>query len=192
MHRIRSHLVLALLVGCQGTSAKDRPPEAPVAGIQVRAANGDVIARVVAGRPCRATIEGQDLQIGGRPLVTMVGAARWTGRDDKNGTTLERDGTAVARIFPTEILPTEVALFDHQGVALVRVKVTGDRAALVGGAGQLLRTAIKTPTGITVGDLTVTGTDDLLLAAVLSAPEALPEVRGLAACHRLLPTETAF
>ena len=64
-------------------------------------------------------------------------------------------------------------------------------------AGVVVRQVVRAPSGITVGPLqpgatvTVTGTDDLLLAAVLSATEAIPEVRGLAACHRLFPFEKA-
>ena len=54
-------------------------------------------------------------------------------------------------------------------------------------AGAVERVAKRTPQGISVGDVTVTGTDDLLLAALLTAHEAGAEVRGLAACHRLLP-----
>ena len=34
--------------------------------------------------------------------------------------------------------------------------------------------------------MTITGTSDLVLAALLSAPELLPEVRALAACQRVL------
>jgi hypothetical protein len=54
-----------------------------------------------------------------------------------------------------------------------------------------VRTATRSATGVTIGDMTVTGTHDLLLAAVLSAPELGPEVRALAACHRLLPSTKA-
>ena len=34
--------------------------------------------------------------------------------------------------------------------------------------------------------LTVTGTDDLVLAAILASPEVVPQVRMLAACERVL------
>lgn len=181
-------LVAALIAGCQGKSPSAAPAAGPTA-IEVRDAGGAVRARVVPGRPCRATVDGVELLVGGRPLVAMVGAVRWTGRDDVNGTILERDGAPIARIYPTEVTPDTVELLEPSGVALLRVRASDDRARVVSGAGAELRTATRTPTAITVGDLTVTGTTDLLLAAVLSASEAVPEVRGLAACHRLLPTE---
>ncbi len=177
---------MALVAGCQGRSSTEEAPSAPRA-IEVHAASGKVAARVVAGHPCRATVDGVELLVGGRPLVAQVGNIRWTGEDDSTGTTLQKDGTTVARIFPADVSPVAVDLMGPDGVAIVRIKVSGDTAPVISGAGVLERTARRTPKGISVGDVTVTGTDDLLLAALLTAPEAGAEVRGLAACHRLLP-----
>lgn len=184
-------LALALVAGCQDTSARTGGREVAPASpaIEVHAADGTVTARIVAGHPCRATVDGVDVQIGGRPLVMMVGATRWSGTDDTNGTTLRRDDTQVARIYPADISPDQVAVFDPQGIALVRVARQGETASVASGAGAVLRTVHKAPNGFRVGDMTVTGTNDLLLAAVLSAPEVGSEVRALAACHRLLPAE---
>lgn len=179
---------MAALAGCQSTSTSEPQPAAPAA-IEVRDAKGATVARVVAGRPCRATLAGQEFLIGGRPLVTMVGNVRWTGDDESTGTILKRDGEPVARIYPSTNSATEVALFEPGGIAMIRATVDGDKAVIIDRAGAVVRTARQTPAGITIGDMTVTGTNDLLLAAVLSAPEAELEVRGLAACHRLLPTE---
>jgi len=184
-------LAAALIAGCQDTSARSAGDEVTAAppAIEVHAADGSVTARVVAGHPCRATVDGVDVQIGGRPLVMMVGATRWTGTDDTNGTTLLRGDTQVARIFPADIAPDQVAVFAPRGIALVRVVRQGETASVASGAGAVLRTVHQAPNGFRVGDMTVTGTNDLLLAAVLSAPEVGSEVRALAACHRLLPAE---
>ena len=40
---------------------------------------------------------------------------------------------------------------------------------------------------VTIGEATVTGTTDVVLAAMLAAPEAPPDVRAMVACHYLLP-----
>jgi hypothetical protein len=39
-------------------------------------------------------------------------------------------------------------------------------------------------------DIVVTHTDDVVLAAMLSAPEAEPTIRGLVACHLLMAAGT--
>ena len=182
---------MALVAGCQGRTSTEEAPPAPRA-IEVHDASGKLTARVVPGHPCRATVDGVELLVGGRPLIAQVGEVRWSGDDDKTGTTLRKDGVAVARIFPAEVLPGAVDVIDPQGIALLRVKAAGDSAPIVSASGAVERVAKRTPKGISVGDVTVTGTDDLLLAALLTAPEAGAEVRGLAACHRLLPIVRGF
>jgi hypothetical protein len=182
---------VALVAGCQGRSSTEDLPAAPPA-IEVHDAKGAVTARVVPGHPCRATVDGVELLVGGRPLVAQVGEIRWAGVDDASGTVLEKDGVAVARIFPADVTPGAVDVIGPDGIALLRVKVDGDSAPVVGASGAVERVAKRTPKGISVGDVTVTGTDDLLLAALLTAPEAGAEVRGLAACHRLLPIVKGF
>jgi len=149
----------------------------------VRDALGDVAARVVAGRPCRATVDGVDLQIGGEPLVAMVGNVRWAGVDEADGTTLTRDGDRAARIV---VDGTRLQILDDRGIAVIRLRADADTATVLDGANTTVRTAKRSATSITVGDMTVTGTQDLLLAALLTAHEIGPEVRALAACHRLL------
>jgi hypothetical protein len=182
----RSLLAVALVVGCQGRSSTEDLPATPRA-IEVHDASGKVTARVVPGHPCRATVDGIELLVGGRPLIAQVGDVRWSGDDEKTGTTLRKDGVAVVRIFPAEVTPGSVDVIDSQGVALFRVKLDGETAPIVNKSGEVERVAKRTAKAISVGDVTVTGTDDLLLAALLTAPEAGAEVRGLAACHRLLP-----
>ena len=167
--------VFALLpaFGCQGAS-EQRPQ--PAASIEVRDGAGAVVARVQPGRPCRATVDGVELLVGARPFVAQVGTDVWTGEDAANGTTLKKNGRVVARIHARQ-------LFDDQGIPLIRVLESG---AIVDRANAVVRTATPSATGITVGDLTVGGTTNVVLAAMLSAREALPEVRALAACHFLL------
>ncbi|HEU0033598.1 MAG TPA: hypothetical protein VFQ53_23370 [Kofleriaceae bacterium] len=181
---------LLLLVACQGESTSSKVPVRPA--IEVRDPAGVVVARVVGGHPCRATIEGHELIVGGRPLVAQYGSARWTGQDAANGVTLAKNDQPVARIHAKQ-------LFDAEGVPLLRVMDNGDVAS---GAGRIVRKIVRTPDGsLSIvpneagGDtLTVSGMpstpDDIALAAMLTAHEASPEVRALAACHYLLHDET--
>lgn len=184
-----------MVAACQGGAASNGEKPASRTSIELRDAKGVVLARVSEGRPCRATIDDEELIVGGRPLVMMLGETRWGGDDVDGSTVITRDGETFGRIYPAAVKSDEVAIFDRQGVALLRVTANGD-AAVVRDPGQspvreLSRSGvaitIKTPTG----DATVTGTQDLLLAAVLSATELSIEVRALAACHRLLPPQKA-
>lgn len=130
--------------------------------------------------------------IGTQPLVAQLGDVRWTGDQAENGTTIKRNDTAVARMFPSD-QPNETGLFTNEGVALFRATVSGAKADLISGAGTVVGSVTKLPKGgIAIGDRVITGTDDLLLAALLTAPETSPEVRGLAACHRLFPSPKAL
>lgn len=199
MYVVRSLSALALLASCQGSPSPRKQDEgggAAVAGataIEVRDASGAVTAKVAADRPCRATVDGIELLVGTAPIVATVGAAQWTGDDDNGGTLLKRDGEPVARIAPAA---ESLGLFEPNGVGIVRAMLAEDAPAtvarVVSGKGRVLRTATRTPSGIAVGDRTVTGTDDLLLAAVLAAPEARPEVRAFAACLRAVPGDKAL
>lgn len=156
---------------------------------------GVLLARVTEGRPCRATIEHDELIVGGRPLVMMLGETRWASEDVDGSTVITRDGAPHARIFPAGVRDDELAVFDREGVAMIRVTARGD-AAVVRDSGQSpVRELARSAPGITIktpaGDALVTGTKDLLLAAVLSATEMSHEVRALVACHRLLPLPKA-
>ena len=161
----------------------------------MRDASGAVSARVVPGRPCRATVGDLELLVGGRPLVATQGAVRWTGEDAANGTTLFKDGAPVARYHARQ-------LFDAEGLPILRIMDDGsiaDRASVVvrraavvpaatAGPGRTPGSAAAPTAGaVTIGDVTVTGTTDVVLAAMLAAPEAPPAVRALVACHLLLP-----
>jgi hypothetical protein len=173
-------LPITLLAACHGST-----PTAPTAprAVEVRDTHGAMVARVTLGHPCRATVGNMELIVGGPPLVADEGSTHWTGEDAPNGTTLRQNGEAVARIHANQ-------LFDAQGVPLLRV--TGDDIA--NGAGRILRTAIVVPDPnshrIVIGDLAVAGlpgrSDDVALAAMLTASEASSEIRALAACHYVL------
>ncbi len=197
---LRRHLTFALVAipalgaGCQtSSSASSAPTEtAGSSSIELHDPTGKVTARVTPGHPCRATVDGIELLIGTQPLVAQLGDVRWTGETSSNGTTIKRNDKAVARIFPSD-LPNETGLFTTEGVAMVRATVSGDKADLISGAGAIVGSVTKLPKGgLAIADRVITGTDDLLLAALLSAPEAPPEVRGLAACHRLFPSPKAL
>ncbi|MDX2093548.1 MAG: hypothetical protein SFX73_37240 [Kofleriaceae bacterium] len=192
---IRPVMTLVLLASCQGgSSSKQEEPQRTAApavptAIEVHDTKGSVTAKISADRPCRANVDGIELIVGTRPVVATVGAVQWTGDDDNGGTLIRRDGEPVARLAPGQ---DTLGLFDPNGVAIVRAMLSNNSVRVVSGQGALLRTATRTSTGIAVGDQTVTGTDDLLLAAVLAAPEARPEVRALAACLRANPGDRAL
>jgi hypothetical protein len=184
------HLVLVLLAlsACQSKSdAGARQPE-PTPSIELKDAKGHVIARVTPGHPCRAMVDDIEMLVGSDPLVAQLGEIRWTGTTATNGTTIKRNDEVIARVFPTD-QPSEIGVYSPDGVAMVRATVSGDKADLISGAGAVIGSAKKLPTGgISIGERVLTGTNDLLLAALLGATEAPPEVRGLAACHRLFPS----
>ena len=162
--------------GCRGGADPTPPPPPPA--IEVRDAEGAVAARVVPGHPCRATVEGVELLVGGPPLVSQQGAVRWTGEDAPNGTTLKKDGAPVARIHARQ-------LFDADGIPMLRVLEDG---GIANRASAIVRRAAVAPAGgaVAIGPITVTGTTDVVLAAMLAAPEVPPDVRALVACHYLL------
>jgi hypothetical protein len=174
----RRVVTLVLLAGCQGKSEPD-PPRPPSPVIEARA-SGTIVARIVSGHPCRADIEGNELLIGTDPLVTQVGATRWSGDEAENGTTLRKDGTAILRLHDRPDQGVEV--FDPHGAAILNVTPNGE---IANAHGEVLRRAEASRTAIKIGDSVVTGTADVALAVLVTAPELIPEVRGLAACHRL-------
>lgn len=184
-------LSLAALAGCQGESSHDSGPKAQPASIEVREADGRVSTRVTPGHPCRVTVDGIEMLIGTQPLVAQMGDVRWSGDLTASGTMIRRNDVVMARVYP-DSEPGELGLYTPEGVAMFHAKIVGDKADLVSGAGAVVATAQKqSKGGVKVGERTVTGTDDVLLAAVLAAPDAPPEVRGLAACHRLFPPAKA-
>jgi hypothetical protein len=141
---------------------------------------GATSARIIPGHPCRADIDGNELLVGTEPLVTQIGNSRWSGDDGPEGTTLRRDGAAILRIHDTKDAGVEV--FDPYGAAVLFVTADG---AIANARGEIQRRAARTSVAIKIGDSVVTGTSDLVLGVLITAPELIPEVRALAACHRL-------
>ena len=167
---------ILLVGGCR--SGGDREASPPRPAIEVRDAAGVVASRVVPGRPCRATVEGVELLVGGPPLVAQHGAARWSAEDAPNGTTFRKDGAAVARLHARQ-------LFDAEGLPILRVL---DDGRIANRASVIVRRAVASSGGgtVAIGELTVAGTTDVVLAAMLAAPEAPPDLRAIVACHLLL------
>ncbi len=151
--------------------------------IEARVA-GAVTARVTVGHPCRAEVDSDELLVGADPLVAQVGNSRWEGEPGASGTTLRKDGAPLVRI---QDQASGIDVFDVAGIVLVHVARDG---AVTNSGGAVLRRATAGAKGIQIGDATVTGTTDAALAAVLTAPELIPEVRALAACHHLFAQET--
>jgi len=159
----------------------------PLADVLVKDAAGTTLAELKQLQPCRATIGPAEMIVGGSPVTSTIGSTTWTGSVDTNGTTYVRNDERIARSYPVGDAATG-AIYDLQGIAQVRITVTGETATVENKASVPVRKLTRAGTTITVSDpaLTVTGTDDLILAALLSAPELLPEVRMLAACERVL------
>ena len=148
-------------------------------------AGGTTVAHIIAGHPSRPEIEGDELLIGTQPLVAQVGNSRWSGDDvDGGGTTLRKDGTAIVRL--RDAADAAIEVFDPRGGAILRLSADG---AIANGRGEILRRAEATRGAIKIGDAVVTGTTDVALGVLITAPELIPEVRGLAACHRLFARE---
>lgn len=176
---IHPALVLAV-IGCQGD-----PPAEKVASLAIEvSSNGKRVAKVVPGRPCRATVEGIEVIVGAAPFGATVGDAKWTATTETNGTTFKKNDEPVARIHANQ-------LFDAQGIPLVKVTDAGE---IANGPGRLVRRAtvvagyapqVEIKSLISADGFVVTHTEDVVLAALLSAPEADPTIRALVACHLL-------
>jgi hypothetical protein len=181
-------LTLLCAVGCQGNAQAPASQQPPAPDIVVRDTKGVSLAAIRSGHPCRATIGPIELLVGGEPLVAQLGNDRWTGDTGDNGTTISRGVEKIARVFPVNDA-TQVSVLDNSGIAVVRVKVSGGDATVSSAGGQTLRVLHTKVGGEIVSDpaaFTATGTKDLVLVALLSAPELQPEVRMLAACERVL------
>ena len=173
-------VLLLAVIGCQSDPPADKVPSP---AIEVRR-NGAAVAKVVPGRPCRATVEGSEVIVGATPFGATVGDAKWTATTETNGTTFKKNDQPVARIHANQ-------LFDAQGIPLVRVTETGD---IANGAGRLVRKAtvvagyapqVEIKSLVGADAVVVSHTEDVVLAALLSAPEADPTIRALVACHLL-------
>jgi hypothetical protein len=181
-------LLLLGLLACQG---KQEPPPPAAASVQVRDSSGVLVAELRPIRPCRGSIGPVDLIVGGPPLVANLGSTEWKGSAADNGTTLYRDGQPVVRVFPTGD-PKTVSVLDLHGIALARIALNAGVATVTNSASVPVR-SLRIEGDTIKADkpaLTITGTQDLVLGALLSAPELSPEVRVLAACERVLVKDT--
>lgn len=124
--------------------------------------------------------------IGTEPLVMQIGNRRWSGDTTEAGTTLHKDGHAIVQIRAIQDAGVEVS--DARGAAILQVAGDG---AIANARGDVLRRAEVQPAAVKIGDSMVTGTSDVALAVLITAPELVPEVRGLAACQRLFAREQA-
>src|SRR5215468_4540394 len=119
------------VAGCQ--RSEPDPPRPPPAVIEARAGS-TTLAHIIAGHPCRAEIDGNELLIGTQPLVAQVGNTRWSGDDTAgDGTTLRKDGAAVVRIRDAQEAAIEV--FDPRGAAILRLSADG---AIANASGAIL------------------------------------------------------
>ena len=180
---MRRLLYLACVLGCHGQST---PMPALPPPIQVKDTQGALQAELRPLRPCRGSVGPVELIVGGPPLVAQMGVTRWAGEGSGSaGTTLERDDQPLARVVADG---TSASVIDMHGVPITRIAVAGTRATVIDAASSPIRTLIAQGPVIVVDQpaLTITGTNDLILAALLASPELVPEVRILASCERVL------
>jgi hypothetical protein len=161
-------VVLFALASCQ---AKGEAPGAPQA-IEVRDASGAVLASIVPGTPCSATIAGAAVDLSG-----------WTADRRPNGTLIAHAGATVARVYGHD---ATLSVFDAHGVPLLRLDAHQGAVDVADGGRKLLRRAVMSGEVIVVDNppATVTGTRDVELAALLASPELTAQVRALATCDR--------
>jgi len=173
--------LLFALAACQ---AKDAAPPAPRV-IEARDGSGAVVATLAPGKPCRAAIGSLAIEVAGPALAADIAGAHWTGDHRDNGTTIARAGVAVARVYGHE---STLSLFDPAGVPMLRVDAHGGAVDVSDAGRRLLRHVTPKGDALAVDSpaLTVTGTRDAQLVALLVSPELAPELRMLAACERVL------
>ena len=186
-----------MLVACQGTASDVTGGKAvvPTGEITAKDPSGAVVARVKPSTPCRVMVDGIEQIVGTAPLVSQIGTTRWSGDSATNGTTFKQGDKTIARMYAAS--DAELALFDPEGVAFIRATRGKDGdVSIADRQSTIVRQAHVTTSAIEISGtgpkIIVTGTNDVLLAAILTAPEAIPEVRGLAACNRLFPSTKAF
>jgi hypothetical protein len=185
---------LTALLGCNSGQASAPDPGPTL--IEVRDGQ-TVLVTVRPGKPCRATIGPNEMIVGSDPLVSQLGESRWTGESTPSGIVIHRDGAMVARLYPVGE-PNSAGVYDANGVALARIARVGDKATVTDAASRVIHTIALQAGTIVVQDgpdapattpvvakTKITGTTDLVLAALVGAAEIGPELRMLAACERV-------
>jgi hypothetical protein len=180
---------LAAALGCQG-KADSADPTLPQM-IEARE-GGSLLASVRPGRPCRATIGPNEMIVGGPPLVSQLGDTRWTGETTKTGTLVSRDNALVARFFPVGDAAA-AGIYDPTGVAMERIALEAGKVTVTDASSRITHTlavkaagSVANAVAVDDGKTTITGTDDLVLAALIGTTDVAPELRMLAACERVL------
>jgi len=173
--------VLLAALGCQGSSPKSSETAPTV--VEVRDAKGAVVDSVHAGKPCRTEFEGTQLVVENGKLAS--GSAHWTTEQRKNGTAMMKDGEMVARVVTSEedVSAGHTDVVDPKGIAISRISRMHGHLSVGDAGSRRLREGTRSDGTIRVGELTVTGTDNLLLAGLITATEVPPEVRALAVCE---------
>lgn len=173
--------MLVALLGCQGKSEK--APEPPKI-VEVRDDHAATVARIESGPPCRATFGGSELVIDAKSSLESAGA-KWTSEDRGRDWAVLKDGQLFARIVDSDEdqIAGHTDVIDPNGVAIVRVKELHHQITVANAGGVRLRSGEGAP--LAIGGVTVSGTDNARLAALVASPEVAPEVRALFACREL-------
>lgn len=180
------YLPFVAVLGCHHEADAPAPP--PVVMIEVRDATS-VIASVRPDRPCRASVGPIEMIVGKDPFVSDLGETHWTGSAYGSGMFFLENDLKVARLAPEA--GDHATIFDQTGEVIVQVDAGAGSATVTNGAGRLVRTLTRRGDAIaaTAPPVTITGTQDFVLAALISAQELEPEIRMLAACDRVLRKE---
>ena len=180
-------ITLVAVLGCGGRV--EPPAPAPVVPIEVRDATS-VVATIRPDRPCRASVGPIELIVGKEPFVAELGETEWRGERGSAGMFFLENGRKVARLFP-DLDAQSATVFGQAGEPLVRIEATPASATIRDSSGRTLRTLTTKPNAIAIDNpqQTITGTHDLVLAALIGAQALEPEIRMLAACDRVLQKE---
>jgi hypothetical protein len=181
-------LTFLTILGCRGGTEVPTLPR--IVPIEVSDATS-VVAMVRPDRPCRASVGPIELIVGKEPFVAELGETEWTGERGSAGMFFLENGRKIARVFP-ETDPQRATIFGQTGEPIVTIEANGSGGAIISdGAGRVLRTLTLMTSSIAVDKPheMITGTRDIVLAAMIAAQELEPEVRMLAACDRVLAKE---
>lgn len=173
--------MLLAALGCQGSTPKSS--EAATGYVEVRDGKGLVVDSVRMGKPCRTLFEGTQLVVEDQKL--KAGSATWTTEKRQNGTAVLKDGEMVARVVTSEedVSAGHTDVVDPKGIAIAHIKRFHGDLSVGDAASRRVREGKLNGSTIRVGELTVTGTESILLAGLITATEVPPEVRALAVCE---------
>ncbi len=171
-------------------------PVRPTGPVTARDPSGATVAAMsVSGTLCTASVGEATVQIERRGDGLAITGAPLAIQRTATGDQLLRSGQPVARVWRDPGQPGHVDVLDPDGLALVRISVTGAVASLLDASRAPVarivfeggRFVAKDPRDAVLAYITG---GDAELAALLTAPLA-PDLRAVAACDRLLPTAPA-